>query len=298
MVLLLLALAQVPVVAPVDTVPMQWTPHRVYDARKKEFADLEAMAARLAQADVVFFGEQHDDVGTHRMQRALLEALGRRRSDVILSMEMFERDVQRVLDQYLGGAITEAEFTAASRPWPKYARDYRPLVEYARARGWRVVAANVPRRMASAVAKDGLPAVAQWTDSTRGWAAREFDCPTDDDYFRRFEKQMGGHAATGMDAATTARRYYDAQCVKDETMAESIANARSAAVGSPLIVHINGAFHSDFHDGTAERVRRRLPKARLMVVTGVPVVNLDGIKPKAERKKGEWQVYTLTDKKP
>ena len=292
MLTLILALVQAPMAA-VDTIPMQWTPHRVYDSHRKEFTDFEAMAGELAKADVVFFGEQHDDVGTHRMQRALLEAIGRRRSNVVLAMEMFERDVQPVLDQYLAGTITEEQFLAASRPWPKYARDYRPLVEYARARGWKVVAGNVPRRLASAVAKEGMPAVVSLPDSTRRFAAAEFRCPVNDDYFERCEKQMGGHAAAGMDARTTTLRYYEAQCVKDETMAESIAAVMNGGPDQPLVVHVNGSFHSDFGDGTAERLKRRRRDAKVEVVTGVPVTDLDAIKPKPDRKKGDWLVYTL-----
>ncbi len=288
-----LMLAQSPAVMVTDTIPMQWTPHRVYDSRAKRFADIETMAARAAQADVVFFGEQHDDAGTHRMQRALLEAVARRRNDVVLSMEMFERDVQPQLDAYLAGTIDEPTFLKGARPWPNYQRDYRPLLEFARARGWRVVASNVPRPMASAVAKQGLGVVSGLADSTRAWAAAEFQCPTDDDYFKRFAKVMGGHAAPGLDAATTTRRYYEAQCVKDETMAESIVRARGAADAAPLVIHVNGSFHSDFGDGTAARVSRRLGGLRTMLITGVPVRVLDAIEPKDDRKRADWLVYTL-----
>lgn len=294
---LLFAMVQAPSVAPVDTLPMHWTPHRVVNTDTKRVGDLEALAQAASRADVVFFGEQHDDVGTHRMQRALLEAISRRRDDVVLSLEMFERDAQPLLDAYLAGTITEAQFLEKSRPWPNYVRDYRPLVEFARARGWTVVAANVPRPMASAVAKEGLVAVTRVTDSTRQWAAAAFECPSDDDYFKRFAKVMGGHAAPGLDAATTTQRYYEAQCVKDETMAESIVAARGAGAGKPLVVHMNGAFHSDFGDGTASRVRRRDRDAKMIVVTGVPVANLDAIDVKADRKKADWVVYTLAPKK-
>src|SRR4051812_25834448 len=54
----------------------------------------DAMASRAALADVVFFGEMHDDPETHYLEFALLEALGQRREHVVLSLEMFERDVQ------------------------------------------------------------------------------------------------------------------------------------------------------------------------------------------------------------
>lgn len=290
---IVLMLMQAPAAMVADTIPMQWTPHRVYDSRGKRFADVETMAARAAQADVVFFGEQHDDVGTHRMQRALLEAVARRRNDVVLSMEMFERDVQPQLDAYLAGTIDEPTFLKGARPWPNYQRDYRPLLEFARARGWRVVASNVPRPMASAVAKEGVVAVSGFADSARGWAAAEFWCPSDDDYFKRFAEVMGGHAAPGLDAATTTRRYYEAQCVKDETMAESIVRARETAGGQPLVIHVNGSFHSDYGDGTAARVSRRLGKLRTMLITGVPVRNLDAIEPKNDRKRADWLVFTL-----
>jgi uncharacterized iron-regulated protein len=38
-----------------------------------------------------------------------------------------------------------------SRPWANYVRDYRPLVEYAKAQGLDVIAANAPRRYVSMV---------------------------------------------------------------------------------------------------------------------------------------------------
>ena len=85
----------------------------------------------------------------------MLEGLARRRLPVILSLEMFERDVQPALDAYLAGTVPEEEFLKGARPWPRYATDYRALVEIARAHGWPVVAANVPRRIAADVAKSG-----------------------------------------------------------------------------------------------------------------------------------------------
>ena len=52
---------------------------------------------------------------------------------LVLSLEMFEADNQFVLNEYLAGRITEEEFLAKSRPWPRYKTDYRQLVEFAKA---------------------------------------------------------------------------------------------------------------------------------------------------------------------
>jgi uncharacterized iron-regulated protein len=270
-----------------------WTPHRVFDAEHNRWADLEGMAAELARADVVFFGEQHDDPGTHAMQRALLEALARRRP-VILSLEMFERDVQAVLDDYLAGRIGEDSLLAASRPWPRYATDYRPAVEWARANGWPVLAANIPRPIASAIARGGL-AVLDTLGERRPLAAAEYRCGRDE-YFEKFAETMRAHVPGDTDSAKAAAldRYYFSQCLKDETMAEAIARARTTHGDSAVIVHLNGAFHSNYRLGTAERVRRRLRDGDLVVVTAVPVPSLDGIRPsRDDRKLGDWLVYTL-----
>jgi uncharacterized iron-regulated protein len=288
---LLLALIQ----APVDTITVQptWTPHRVYHADRKRWSDLESLAAEAARHDVVFFGEQHDDPGTHAMQRALLEAIARRRP-VILSLEMFERDVQPLLDAYLDGAIPETSLLEQGRPWPRYATDYRPAVEWARAHGWPVIAANVPRPIASAVSRGDL-GVLDTLGERRGLVARDIDCRRND-YFDRFSETMAAHVPGDTPEAKEAAlvRFYHAQCIKDETMAESIVHAREAAGPGPLIVHLNGAFHSNYGLGTAERVRWRDEEARLLVITAIPVESLDGIEPSGDdRKQGDWLVYTL-----
>ncbi len=270
-----------------------YVPHRVFDTKEKRFSDFETMVADLARADVVFIGEQHDDPGTHRLETAILEGIARRRSNVIVALEMFERDVQPQLDDYLAGKSTEQDFLKNSRPWPRYATDYKPLLELAKAKGWRVIAGNVPRRYAAQVNKGGLTAADKVSAAERGFLAQQFTCPTDD-YFKRFTEAMGGHPgdnAPKMDAAMI-ERMYQAQCVKDETMAESIAKAAQAAPNA-LVIHYNGAFHSDFRLGTAARTKQRLPKANIKIVSALPVENLDSISGDKERKRGDYLLFTL-----
>jgi uncharacterized iron-regulated protein len=212
-----------------------------------------------------------------------------------LSLEMFERDVQGSVDTYMTGSTPEDEFLRNSRPWPRYGTDYRPLVEFARAHHWSVVAANVPRRIAADVAKVGRPAVDSLTSKDRSFAAADLQCPHDA-YYDRFAEQMGGHqGASGSGAEGTTERYYWAQCVKDETMAESIAAAFGKMDGRPgVVVHITGSFHSDFGDGTGNRVRRRLSGRRVAIVSMMPVENLDTVTPESgDMKRADYLVYTI-----
>jgi uncharacterized iron-regulated protein len=282
--------------APAAPVAPSYVPVRVYDTKAAAFVDFELMLASVAKADVLLVGEQHDDPNTHRLELAMLEGLHRRKATPIVSLEMFERDVQPVLDGYLAGRAPEEELLKTSRPWPRYATDYRPLVETAKQRGWPVMAANVPRRIASAVAKSGKDAVARLSESDRSFVARALDCPQDD-YFNRFVATMSDHPAgtqTADEKKAMTERYYWAQCVKDETMAESITSAieKQAPERGP-VVHYNGAFHSDFGLGTAERVRRRAPGKRLVVISILPVADLDALAPAGDDlKRAQYLVYT------
>jgi len=286
------ATAQTPTTATVGA----YVPHRVYDTQRGAFTDFETMEADLARADVVLIGEQHDDENSHRLELAMLEGLARRRVPVTLSLEMFERDVQSSVDTYLSGSSGEDDFLKSARPWPRYATDYRPLLEFARLQHWPVVAANVPRRIASDVAKSGRPAVDSLTTEDRSLAAADLQCPHDA-YFDRFAEQMGGHQSGSAQSGTdsTTERYYLAQCIKDETMAESIAAAFAKQAGRPgVVVHVTGSFHSDYGEGTGERVRRRLAGRRVAIVSMVPVENIDARAPKpAELKKADYLVLTV-----
>ncbi|MGI9140094.1 MAG: ChaN family lipoprotein [Gemmatimonadaceae bacterium] len=303
--LILLALAVfwsgacMPAPATVAPPPSPASSYRVIDSRALQETTFGHMAARLSRSKVVFFGEQHDDPGTHAAKLELLEAIGRSGRPVIVSLEMFERDIQPALDDYLAGRVSESEFMAGARPWPRYVTDYRPLVELAKARGWRAIASNVPRPIASAVGRAGL-GMLDTLAAGRAHAARDISCPRDD-YRARFLAETRTHTA-GSGAApqpgdtlptAVAERFYLAQCVKDETMAESIVDALRRAPRNAIAVHFNGSFHSDYGQGVADRVRRREPRWNLGIVTAVPARDpaIAPVAPHAGR--ADFLIFTL-----
>jgi uncharacterized iron-regulated protein len=271
-----------------------YTPHRVYDVAAGAFIDFETLAARAAGAAVVFFGEQHDHGPTHRMQLALLEALARR-GQATLSLEMFERDVASMLRGYVAGHVDHAAFLAGSRPWPNYFPDYHPLVEAARGQGWPALAANVPRSLANRVAREGLDALRSLDAATRAHAAADVQCP-DDGYRQRFIAEMRrhptGNTESPEDEAARLQRYYEAQCVKDETMAETIVAALRSGAAHP-IVHLTGAFHSDYGDGIPARVRRREGGITMLSMTSIPVADLDAVDPAPHAGRADYLLFTL-----
>jgi len=248
-----------------------------------------AMLDRLAQADVVFVGEQHTDPATHALELAVLEGLHQRAGGrLTLGMEMWERDVQPALDAYGHGQTDEATFRKTARPWSNYQTDYRPLVEYARANSIPVLASNVPQPIASAIGKRGLTAL---TDAPPGQTAALVQAPHDSAWlrFRAVMEGMGGaHGGAAMDAATIAR-FYEAQVVRDETMAESITRRLEAAPGS-LVLHLNGQFHSDYGDGIPRRVLWRRPLTQIVIVSVVPLADPKKAAPPADKSLADYIV--------
>lgn len=156
--------------------------YRVYTA-SGEAATLEAIVAAMDTVNVVFIGEAHDDSVAHAIERMLLEQAyaryaapdssdstagdGTAGRPLVLSLEMFDRDVQSVVDEYLSGLITEEHFLQSSRPWTTYASDYRPLVEFAGAHSLPVIAANAPRRYVNRAMRLGPDALGALSDRAK-----------------------------------------------------------------------------------------------------------------------------------
>jgi uncharacterized iron-regulated protein len=244
--------------------------YRIYDTTLEAFIDLQSLAQNVAAADVAFFGEFHDDVVAQRLQRRLLEELGTIRGELALGLEMFERDVQHVIDLYTGGRISEAEFLVAARPWANYREAYRPLVELARRQGWPVAATNLPRPVASRIAADGLAALEDLPPRERADAARELHCPRDE-YWDRFVHVFTAGTVRSPHGHSTPEALwtmYQAQCARDETMAEGVA---ALLQENDFVLHVNGAFHTDFQLGIVQRLLRRRPHTRVAVISALPV---------------------------
>lgn len=236
------------------------------------------VTAALPHADVVFFGEKHDNSVHHKMEfEALKELYCLKKGMVVLSMEMFEADVQPVLNSYLEGKITEKEFLEKSRPWPNYKEDYRPMVEFAKHHKIPVIASNIPRYLAAQIAKKGAP-------------EENINLPAvttkhSNDYKEKFSGHMELMASMSKNPAMRAMlvkkvdNMFKAQCLKDDKMAENIAKATKEFPGR-TVFHVNGCFHSDSYLGTVEALHYLEPALKTAVISP------DDIKAEAEAESG------------
>lgn len=279
--------------------PAPSTPHvkteldrrvRIFDREGAEI-DMAAMLDRLATHDAVLLGETHLDDTTHRVELAVLEGLADRRQDrVVLSMEMFERDVQPVLDEYLTGRRDEASFVADARPWGNYLTDYRPLVETARARKLPVVAANLPRPLMSRLGEiatlgDGAAAAYESLRKEHpSWLPERVE-PPQAEYWARVGRVLRGHGPT---AGASGDPRWSIQNLWDNTMADACARAMERDAEA-VVLHVVGGFHVQYFGGTVAQLAKRRPEAKLATISVLPVDDLATAEPDPER--ADFVVY-------
>ncbi|MBL4676191.1 MAG: ChaN family lipoprotein [Mucilaginibacter sp.] len=233
-------------------------PHyKIYNTAKKATATVDDILSSLDKADVLFFGEEHNDSTGHYLEALLFKKLTEKYpGKSALSLEMFQTDCQTVLDEYLAGYIREKNLITEGRAWNNY-KDYRPMIEQAKATHTPVVAANAPTRYTNMVTRNGLAGLNQLSAQAKTWLPPlPIDTATGP-YYEKFVNIMGGHSAMG------DMKIYQSQNVWDATMAYNISKFLKVHKDFK-VMQINGGFHSEEKLGTAAQLKRYLPKVRVL----------------------------------
>ncbi len=208
---------------------------------------------------VIFIGEEHGSRVSHHAELAILKGLAEHDSNLVLALEMFERDVQDILDAYLNGKMSEKKFLKQSRPWPNYPRDYRPLIEFAKRKRVPVIAANVPRRAAAAVAMANQVTSEVMGEDTR-YLPKTLHLKSKD-YYERFASSMEEMPHFAPMKGMKVEGLYKAQVLKDSVMAASIEPFLDRR-----ILFCCGHFHSDYHLGIPYQLQRNHPELKIAVI--------------------------------
>ena len=263
--------------------------YKIYDSEGNPAA-MNQIVNAADKADVLFLGENHDDPAAHYFQtrifKIILEKYGKNRK-VALSLEMFERDVQIILDEYLKDLITEKKFLDDSRPWNNYKTDYRPLVEFAKQNKLDVIAANAPRRYVNMVSRNGRESLERLSPDAKKWLAPLPYAKSSDAYAKKFTDLMGGMP----DNTQSVSKILESQTLWDATMAFSIADYLKKNKNA-LVVQLNGSFHTENRLGTAEQLLKFNPKLNFLVVTIKSADDIDKFDKAAYSNLGDFIVLT------
>jgi len=236
-----------------------------YLMKKGFLHDMEDSFDILMGYNVIFIGEEHESRVSHRSELTILKGLAKRDSNLVLAIEMFERDVQDILDDYLRSKISEKIFLKQTRPWPNYLKDYRPLIAFAKKKRMPVIAANIPRRAAAAVAMankvspDVMGEDRRYLPKTLHLKSKE--------YYKRFASLMREMDHFAPMKGMKVDGLYKAQVLKDSVMAASV---------EPFLdrrtLFCCGHFHSDYHLGIPYQLQKNHPKLKIAVIAMAPSV--------------------------
>lgn len=285
-------------------------------------AALDDIAAAMAAVEVVFVGETHDDPTGHWLELELLQrahdAVGADTTvenprSATLSLEFFQRDAQPILDEYLAGLITEKAFLAASRPWPRYQTDYRPMIEFAKEQGLAVVAANAPRRYANRVTRLGRESLSDLSaDALATLAPLPYGQPSKayrDQWIQTImavmeEENMkcgkpivdstpadSGAGGQHQSAHGNMGNQLHSQVLWDATMAYWI-NDHLVRRPDDLVLHMVGSFHVARGTGIPEQLERYRPGTTSMIVMLRAVEDITTFEPAPSGTWGDFVIQT------
>ena len=226
----------------------------------------ENMLKELVQADIVFFGELHDNSLNHWLELQVTKDLFQAKKEkLILGAEMFEADNQTVMDEYMKSLITAKQFESEAKVWQNYQTDYKPLLDFAQQNKLKFVATNIPRRYASMVSKGGLEALNQLSDEAKKNIA---PLPIDVDLtlpaYAEMMKMGGMHGSGG--TSMSAENITKAQVIKDATMASFILKNYETR---RTFLHYNGSYHSNNFEGIVWHLKKKNPKLRIVTINTI-----------------------------
>ena len=259
--------------------------YRVYSVEHSEIISIERIVEDFGGYDVIFFGEEHNDSVAHYLEWLLLEKLFNTYGESLaLSLEMFDRDVRVVLDEYLRDKIKEQYLKKDARIWKNY-KDYRPMVEFAKEKNLDIIAANAPFRYVNLANSKGQKYLTTLSETAKSFIA---PLPYDTavgaylEKLKDISKQIADSLAKKEKAMPDSLKkskmkpmsmptynINQGQSLWDATMAYSIYQYREKNPDKK-IMHVNGRMHSDDHFGVIQQLKNYDNNIRYLLISAFP----------------------------
>lgn len=248
--------------------------------------DFSKVLKTCEEADIVLFGELHNNAVAHWYQLQVFRGLYTQYpGKVKLGMEMLETHQQAAVDSFLGGLLTTETFLKSQNFWPNHKTDYQPLLDDALKKSIPVIATNVPRKYARIVSKMGKQAL-----DTLNANEKRLLCPLPypvDTTLNCYKNLL----SMGHGTQSSGYQFASAQALKDATMAHYI--LQNFNEGEKFL-HLNGAYHSDYFESIVWYLKKEKPNLKIVVLStneteGLLAPNVE------ERKKGNFILVTDPD---
>lgn len=185
---------------------------RLFDLEQNQFVAEDEALQKFQSARIVLVGEHHNNATHHLAQLAVIRALHKSGRQVAVGLEMFRRDSQGALDQWIAGNTSESQFKPIYLDnWNFGWELYAPIFNYAKENRVPMVGLNVSRNITAKVAYYGFESLSK---DQKG-ALEGITCNVTPRYRDFIGKAYGAHGHGKMNF----ERFCEAQLVWDTAMA-------------------------------------------------------------------------------
>jgi uncharacterized iron-regulated protein len=218
---------------------------------------IEVALSTVQPGTIIVISESHGNAEHHQNQRNLLIALAKRTDlpSISVGLEFFEAQYQSLVDQFTAGLMGESDFLKAIAWGSNPFSDYREQALFPKSHGGSTRALNASRALTRKVARTGITSL---TAEERALLPTDFQLGNSF-YFERFKQVMGDHVSS--EALT---RYFEAQSIWDETMAES-SRSYLRQNSEQVLVILVGDFHAAYGGGLPDRLLARGQEQLLVI---------------------------------
>lgn len=232
---------------------------RIRDAERTDF---NTMVDDVSSARVVFIGESHDNSHHHDSQLEVIAALHEKGYPLAIGLEMFKKEDQEKLDQWVEGRMDERTFRRIYRSYWGFGWElYSDIFRYSRKHSIPMIGLNVPKKITKKVAKGGFGSL---TRDERAQLPPAVTCDVDSrykDHLRMIFRYKGT-----MDRSFV--NFCEAQVLWDQSMAWHIARFLEKNHDRVVIV-LTGSIHA-WKFGIPRQLGRMMSIEQKVILPEVP----------------------------
>ncbi|MBI4655202.1 MAG: ChaN family lipoprotein [Elusimicrobia bacterium] len=211
----------------------------------------------IAQADVVYVGESHDQMNDHIAQLAALKALHKARGEkIIVGFEMLNVTFQPVLDGYVLGKISEKEFLEKSN-WKKGTgfdfNLYKPIFNFIKEKKLKAAALNVPRKIILKIARTGVDSL---DAEEKKFLPEKIMINGDTNYMGYLNRSYNEHSGNSKSSMIKWDNYFASMAAWNEGMAWKAAQFLEKNKGHAMLV-VAGNGHVVYNAGVPWSLKAR-----------------------------------------
>jgi len=222
------------------------------EGEKRSFSQL---LEELDGLRVIFVGESHDQTEHHRIQVSLLQESLAQGKEIAVGMEMFEKSSQPILDRWSQGFMAEDEFLEETKwdlTWRMDYNLYKGILDEVKKHRLKLIGLNVQRDLVRKVAEQGIEGLSSED------RAKLPEMDLSDRAHRAYIRSVYKDHQEG--SAKDLERFYQAQCLWDEGMAETLSEFLRLPENREKVVFVfAGSGHVIFDFGIPKRFFRRTP---------------------------------------